>query len=121
MTQQITPIGSLQIPREVVSPIDQTSTASTVLFVGSEMDVRVFLTLAYTIKVITFAVTWSVWGANISDYSDEVAVLSPVSVAAAASSSYSVAQAPYAYYRVKIVDTAGGSHGVCTLNGIAKR
>ncbi len=88
---------------------------------GAETDARVWFSLCYTIKVITNPVTCSVWGANAADYSDEVAVLSPVSVAASAASSYAVAPAPYSYYRVKIIDTSGGSHGVATVRGIAKR
>jgi predicted RNA methylase len=98
----------------------QASTASTVVVTGSDVDMRAYKTLSYTISVVTFAVSWSVFGANVSDYSDEVAVLSATSVAAAASSSYTVTNAPYAYYRIKIIDTVGGSHGTATINGLGK-
>lgn len=104
----------------IITPTAQASTASTAVVDGSEFDARAWRSLAYTIKVATQDVTWSVFGANASDYSDEVAVLSPASVAAGAGSSYAVAQAPYAYYRVKIIDTVGGVHGTATVRGILK-
>lgn len=102
-----------------VSPAAQTSTAAYAVVAGSNIDVTDYIALAYTIKVITNSIKWKVMGANISDFSDEVEVQSEASVAATASSSYAVSIAPYAYYRVKIIDDAG--HGVVTVTGIAKR
>lgn len=103
-----------------VAPVGQVSTAATVVLAGCEFDARAWTSLAYTIKVITNDVTWSVWGANASDYSDETAVLPAVSVAAGAVSSRVFALAPYGYYRVKIIDTVGASHGTATVRGIVK-
>lgn len=103
-----------------VAPAGQVSTASLVVLAGSEFDARTWISLAYTIAVATEAVTWSVFGANASDYSDEIVVSAGASVAAAAASSYAVALAPYAYYRVKIIDTAAGTHGTATVRGIVK-
>ena len=105
---------------DAVSPVAQLSTASAVVVVGSELDARPRTTVAYTVAVITQAIKWSVWGANASDFSDEVAVLAPATVAAAASSSYAATPAPYSYYRVKIIDDSGGVHGTATVRGIAK-
>lgn len=103
-----------------VAPVGQLSTASTVVLAGCEFDARAWTSLTYTIAVSTHDVTWSVWGANASDYSDETAVLTAVSVVAAAFSSYAVSLAPYAFYRVKIIDTVGASHGTATVRGIVK-
>lgn len=103
-----------------VSPAAQASTDATVVLAGCEFDARPWTSIAYTISVITNDVTWSVWGANASNYSDEQAVLAPASVVAAATSTYVSAQAPYAYYRVKIIDTVGASHGTATVRGIVK-
>jgi hypothetical protein len=103
-----------------VAPTPVASTASTVVVAGSEIDARAWTSVSYTIAVATHDVTWSVFAANAADYSGEVAVLSPASVVAAATSSYAVALAPFSYYRVKIIDTVGASHGTATVYGIAK-
>ena len=84
------------------------------------MDVRPWRSLSYTIVVATQAVNWSVFGANASDFSDEVAVLAAATVVAGATSSYASTQFPYAYARVKVIDTVGGVHGTATVYGIAK-
>lgn len=109
-----------QVAIDMVTPAAQASTASDAVVSGSEMDIRMWKSISYTIKVITNAVTWTVFGANASDYSDEVIVQNAASVAADASGSYAVTQASYAYYRVKIRDTVGGSHGTATVVGLAK-
>lgn len=105
---------------EAVGPLTQTTTASTVAVTSSGIDARSWRSVCYTIVVATNAVKWSVWGANASDYSDEVAVQSAATVASGAASSYSVAQAPFGYYRVKVIDDSGGVHGDVTVYGIAK-
>ncbi len=105
---------------EALTPDSQLSTNSYVVLTGSEIDVRPWKSLSYTILVATNDITWEVYGANRLDYSDEVIVQAGASVAAGAGSSYAVAQAPYSYYRVKIKSTAGGSHGTAGLYGIAK-
>lgn len=98
----------------------QTSTASTVVVTGTDLDATQFRSVSYTIIVATHDVDWSVFGANVSDYSDEVAVLTATKVDLSTSSSYSVSQAPFRYYRVKIIDDVGGTHGSVTVNGVAK-
>jgi len=103
---------------ETVSPTAQESTAALVAL--GAIDCGPWASLSYTIKVVTNDVDWVVYGANQSDYSDEQVVQAQATVAAAASGTYAVAQAPYRYYRVKIVDTAGGVHGTATVVGIAK-
>src|ERR1035437_5025976 len=115
------PISVLSIGNyATVTPTGQISTASTVVLAGCEFDARPWTAIAYTVAVITNSVTWSVWGANAADYSDEQAVLAPVSVIASATGTYVAALAPYAYYRVKIIDTVGGTHGTATVRGIVK-
>jgi len=120
MTQSTVTAGYRNVQIETVSPDAQASTASAAAVTGSDMDARPWRSLAYTIAVATQAVKWSVWGANAADFSDEVAVLSPTTVAAAAVSSYSTAQAVYSYYRVKIIDDAEGVHGTATIRGVMK-
>ena len=98
----------------------QASTSSTAVVAGTEMDATQFGILSYTAVVATHDVDWSVFGANKSDYSDEVAVLSATKISAGGNSSYSTANAPYRYYRVKVIDDVGGTHGTITVNGLAK-
>lgn len=112
--------GDRQVQIETVAPAAQASTNSTVVVTDSAIDVRGWRSLAYTIVVATNAIKWSVFGANAADFSDEVAVLTATTVAAAANSSYSVAQAPFAYYRVKITSDVADTHGTATVRGIAK-
>lgn len=109
-----------QVAIEIVTPAAQLSANTDAVVTGSEIDARPWRSLAYTIKVATNAVTWTVFGANASDYSDEVVVNSAASVAAGSASSYAVSQAPYAYYRVKIRSTVADTPGTATIAGIAK-
>lgn len=119
MTTIMSPAGR-QVEVTTCTPDAQASTASTAVVTGSELDAGPHLTACYTIKVATNAVKWSVFGANASDYSDEVAVLSATTVASGAASSYAASPAPFRYYRVKVIDDSGGSHGSVTVRGIAK-
>lgn len=107
-------------PALVTGAVVQASTASTAVASGSELDATQFGSVAYTISIATNNVNWSVFGANVSDYSDEVAVQAATQVNAGANGSYSVAQAPFRFYRAKIIDTVGGTHGTATINGAAK-
>ncbi len=108
--------------REVatVEPVAQASALAAAVLAGSAMDARPWRSLAYTITVITNTITWWVYGANASNYSDEVIVSGPTDVVAGATSSYAVAQAPYAYYRAYIQTKVNPNHGTVTLHGICK-
>ncbi len=120
MTKVITP-EKREVEILTVAPAAQASVAAETVLAGSEMDVRGFTTLAYTIAIAAAenTVTWKVYGANDSGYADEVAV-NTADVASGAAGAYTVTPAPYGYYRVKILDKVGGSHGTATLRGIAK-
>lgn len=120
MTVQI--VGSIHrnVAVDIVTPAAQLSANADAVVVGSEIDARAWESLAYTIKVATNAITWTVFGANTADYSDETVVQAAASVDVGASGSYAMAQAPYAYYRVKIRSTVADVHGTATVVGIAK-
>jgi hypothetical protein len=113
-------MGSRTVDIGVASPAPQASTSSTVVVTGSDMDARPWRSVSYTLSAATNAVTWSVFGANRSDFTDEVVVQNAASVSAGANATYAVTQAPYAFYRVKIVDTVGGTHGTATVTGMLK-
>jgi hypothetical protein len=100
------------------NPVAQVSTNAYVVYAGSEVAAKDFRSVSYTIKAVTESVKWKVYGANLANYTDEVEVQAEATVLAAAASSYAVAQAPYAYYRVKITD--GSGHSTATVTGLAK-
>ena len=120
MTVQMVGSTHRNVAVDIVTPVAQLSANADAVVVGSEIDARPWESLAYTIKVVTNAVTWTVFGANSADYSDETAVQAAASIGAGASGSYAVAQAPFAYYRVKIRSTVADTHGTATVCGIAK-
>ena len=97
-----------------------TSTSSTVMVPGSDFDAVMWSTIAITAKVTTNAVTWSVFGANLADYSDAIQLQVPASISANGVGSYSASFFPYAYCFVKATDTVGGTHGSISLNVMAK-
>ena len=100
-------------------------TSSNVLSVvaGSGVDTRAWKSLAYTIFNThgANAVDWTIFGANAADFSDEVIVVGAATVIAGETDSYALAQAPFAYYRVKIVSTVGDSHATCIVRGVQKQ
>jgi hypothetical protein len=103
-----------------VMPAAQLSTDVDAVVAGSEIDTALKTSLSYTIRVITNAVTWTVFGADAASYADEVIVQAPASVAAAGVGSYSTALAVYRYYRVKIKATSAGNQGTATVLGHCK-
>lgn len=76
--------------------------------------------LVYTLKVATNNLLWTVYGANVSDYSDEVVVQAEAQVNAGAVGSYSTTQAVYRYYRAKIKAAVADAQGTATINGLVK-
>lgn len=113
--------GQRNVQVDAMTPAGQASTNAYVEISGTRVDMRPWRSLAYTIAVITNAVTWEVYGANAADYSDEQVVQAGASVAASATGTYTVSPlAPYAYYRVKIKSSAPDTSGTATVRGIAK-
>lgn len=117
-----TPVQTLNLPPAFVTGAvgPQTSTSGTVVVAGAEIDATQCKTVCYTGVAATHDVDWSIWGANAADYSDEVAVLAATKIAAGASGSYTASPAPFRYYRVKVTDDVGGTHGTLLVNGVAK-
>jgi hypothetical protein len=120
MAEVIVSSGTRQVIIGQVTPNIQASTASAAVVVGSDMDMRPWRSLSYTILNADQTITWWVYGANAANFSDEVIVDGPSDVLASGIDSYDVQQAPYAYYRVKIIDKVGGVHGNCRVVGVAK-
>lgn len=120
MTVEIIANQHRQVAIDRVAPAAQLSANADAVVVGSEIDALAWNSVSYTVTVADNSVTWTVFGANAADYSDEQVVSAAAPVAAGATGNYAVAQAPYAYYRVKIRSTVGGVHGTATVRGIAK-
>jgi hypothetical protein len=120
MTVQIVANGQRQLAVDILTPAGQLSVDALTVLAGSEFDARTWRSIAYTVAVATNGVKWTVYGANAADYSDEQVVQALTNVAAGATGSYVVAQAPYAYYRVKIQPNVNATQGTATLRGIAK-
>jgi hypothetical protein len=120
MTVKNIGVNDKNVYGDVVEPDAQTSTNSYVVVTGSGLNASPFQTASYTISVITNNIDWKVFGANNSDFSDEVEVMSETTVSAGANDSYSVSPAPYRYYRVKIVSSSTDTHGDATIHGLAK-
>lgn len=108
----------VQVLRE--APDDQASVNALTVLAGSEIDARAWRSVAYTLQVITASVNWTVFGANESDYSDEVEVQAEAAVAANATGSFSDGEAPFGHYRAKIKSTVADTPGTATLRGLAK-
>ncbi len=107
-------------PAGITGALSQNSTNATAVVTGSEMDATQWQSVSYTVAAAGNAIKWSVFAGNMSNYADEVAVLAATTVSAAAVNSYATTQAPYLFYRVKLIDDALNTHGVCTINGAVK-
>lgn len=97
----------------------QTSTNDPVVVSGSEIDMRIWRSLSYTMSVATNDIIFYVFGANLEDYSDEIQVDTDT-ISAAGVDSYFTSTPVYAFYRVKIESAVDDNHGAVTLNGLGK-
>jgi len=111
--------GSRTVQVDELDPIEQSSVDAATVVAGSVLDSRPWKSICYTAVGKTQTVVWAVFGANTATFADEV-VLQSADLAAGATGSYAVAQAPYAYYRVKINSKVAGVIGSPTIYGIAK-
>ena len=117
MTMQMVGGVHRNVAVEIVLATQESSNTLAVVS-GADIDMRPWRSLSYTIEVADENTKWTVYAANTADFSDEVVVNAEATVNAGESDSYSVAQAPYAYYRVKIEEAVAG--GTAIINGIAK-
>jgi len=102
------------------TPAGQLTTNDDAILVGSEIDTAFYSSLSYTIRVATNGVTWTIFGADVASYADEVVVQAAAPVAVGAVGSYSIALAVFRHYRIKIKSTVGGNHGTATIVGHCK-
>lgn len=88
--------------------------------VRASLDARGYRSVSFTLIAATQDAKWTVYGANQSDYSDEVVVQNEATVAAGANGSYAATQAPYGFYRVKVKNSSAGQNSTVTVQGYAK-
>lgn len=103
---------------EIVHGCAQTSTNSLVVVTGSELDVRGWRSVEYTISVATNSVKWTVYADNDSAFGTEVVVKAEATVAALATGTYSIANAPYTDYRIKIDSAVDDVHGKVSITAL---
>ncbi len=121
MTATMLKVGSAQKPADVVDPTAQASIDAETVLAGSALDASIFAALSYTIENTgANSIDWTVYGANQSDFSDEVEVMAAAAVAAAAIDSYTETPPPFRFYRVTINATVGAAQGIGTLHGVTK-
>jgi len=100
--------------------VTQTSTNTDVIVTGSNLDARGYSALSYTVAAATNDLDYTVYGANVSDFSDKVAIVAKNTCTAGTTETYAVTPPPYAYYCVYLDATVDATHGTLTVNGIAK-
>jgi hypothetical protein len=84
----------------------------------SNLDVRGWRSVAYTLTAACRGADWRVMADNASDFGAEVIVQASATVASAATGSYSITNAPYLYYRVNVRSTAAASPSEVSLYAI---
>lgn len=104
---------------EPLGPIQQASTDALAVVTGSSVNVSTSKAVRYGIEVSDQAVKWTVYGANLSNYSDEQVVRAEVSVAAGHTDHASFPSPAFSYYRVKIRSAATGQPGTVVLAGLS--
>ena len=120
MTALVVLVNTIQQTIDMANASLLTSVNTLEPVVGSEIDASVYQSVSYSMAVATNDVQVGVYGANASDFSDEVAVDALASIAAGAQRSYAVSLAPYRFYRVKADPTVDATHGTVTVKGVAK-
>jgi hypothetical protein len=85
------------------------------------VDMRNWQTLALTLLVTTHDLKWTVYGANLADFSDESVVQAEATVAIGGVGTYVTTAPPFGFYRPKIKANVGGSQGTGTIIVTQKR
>lgn len=98
--------------------VPSTTSTNTVVS-GTSLDCQSASKLILAVAAATNSIKYSLFGANAADYSDEVSILGPTTVAAAAWDYQTVTSPTKRYYRVKVQDAVGGTHGTVYITLVA--
>jgi len=122
MSVQTIVVGTRLILLEKVGPLSQACPDTTAVAVtGGDIDARGWITVAITVLCVDETITWIVYGAHASDFSDEVVVQVAADILADAVGFYTASPAPFGYYRAKVVNKVAESVGSIVYNALAKR
>jgi hypothetical protein len=102
---------------ELLHGASSTANASPAVVDGSQLDARAWRSIDYSLFVYSSSAVWTIWGSNASDYGSEVQLVASAAVASGATGTFSQANAPYQYYRVKVVRSASAD-AECSLYGL---
>jgi len=103
---------------ELLHGCAQTSTNSYVAVTGSALEASAWRSVDYTISVLTNSIKWEVFADNDPAFGTEVIVQAEATVAANASGTFSIANAPYTNYRLKIKSAVADTHGNVSVYGL---
>lgn len=99
--------------------VEQLSTDTETLVAGSELDCRLYGGPAYTVSAVTNPIDVMVYGASLSDFSDE-ALIAAETVDTDTPQVISNFTNACGFYRLKVKSSDAGQHGTGTFNGMAK-
>jgi hypothetical protein len=95
------------------------STNSYAALDDSDIDMRGWRSLSYTLSVFTDNVDWEVYAANASDFSGEILVQAEATITAGATGTFTTTVAAFNYFRVKIKSTVTSTPGDVSLYALA--
>lgn len=123
ITETFVQAGSARIPGYVLETITQLSTNSDTLVAGTLLDVSPFDLMSISLKAATNAITFTVQGANFSDFSDASSLYGG-SIAAGASAHFTpsgTGKIITRFVRVLIRSTVAAAHGTASVAMVFKR
>lgn len=103
---------------EILGGCSQASTNSYVVVTNSALNKRGWRSASYTLSVFTNSVKWTVYGDNDTAFGTEVVVQAEATVAAGATGSFTVANASFTDYRIKIKSAVDDTAGTVSVYGI---
>jgi hypothetical protein len=103
---------------ELLHGCAQTTTDNYAVVTGSELDASAWRSVYYSIAVLTNSIKWQVWADNDPAFGTELVVQAEATVAANASGTFTIANAPYTNYRLKTKAAVGSSQGDVSVYGL---
>lgn len=105
-----------------VSPVAQNTVSDTFVdLTGSTLDTLNYRSVSFTIvNTGAGSIKWQVLGDIVNTFATAQVVKASAPILAAAVDGYSIAQAPWRFYKIQIGDTVNGVHGQATAYGLEK-
>jgi hypothetical protein len=105
-----------------VAPAAQNTVSDTFVdLTGASLDTLNYRSVSFSIvNTGAGSIKWQVLGDIVNTFATAQVVKASANVLAAAVDGYSIAQAPWRFYKVQIGDTVNGVHGQATVYGLEK-